>query len=104
MARRRPEPPDECAQCEAAIPRGAHACPQCGADENTGWDANPWLPDTDVDIPDYLIDDRDEKRDPPIFDDQPWTARRWWIVAVIVALLMMFVLMRHDRIWLFRQD
>lgn len=33
---RRP-PPSECAQCGAAIPPNAHACPECGADERTGW-------------------------------------------------------------------
>ncbi|HTX65229.1 MAG TPA: zinc ribbon domain-containing protein [Opitutaceae bacterium] len=32
-----PPPPDACAQCGAAIPRGARACPECGADERTGW-------------------------------------------------------------------
>jgi len=33
----RPSPPDECANCGAAIPRHARACPECGADEGTGW-------------------------------------------------------------------
>lgn len=32
-----PSPPDECAQCGAEIPPQAHACPECGADERTGW-------------------------------------------------------------------
>jgi hypothetical protein len=53
LRRRRPDPPDECGQCSASIPRGAWACPACGADEETGWDANPWLPDEgSADIPD----------------------------------------------------
>ena len=30
-------PPTECANCGAAIPPGAKACPECGADERTGW-------------------------------------------------------------------
>jgi len=30
-------PPEECANCGASIPRNAHACPECGADERTGW-------------------------------------------------------------------
>lgn len=30
-------PPDECANCGADIPRNARACPECGADERTGW-------------------------------------------------------------------
>ena len=29
--------PDECAVCGAVIPAGALACPECGADERTGW-------------------------------------------------------------------
>lgn len=31
------KPPDECANCGADIPRNARACPECGADERTGW-------------------------------------------------------------------
>ena len=31
------EPPDECANCGADIPPNARACPECGADERTGW-------------------------------------------------------------------
>jgi len=29
--------PDHCANCGAAIPPKARACPECGADERTGW-------------------------------------------------------------------
>jgi len=29
--------PEECAHCGDPIPRGARACPGCGADERTGW-------------------------------------------------------------------
>ena len=31
-------PPSECPVCGAAVPRGATSCPECGADERTGWD------------------------------------------------------------------
>ena len=34
----RREPPEQCAVCGADIPRHARACPECGADERTGWD------------------------------------------------------------------
>lgn len=30
-------PPAECANCGTDIPRNARACPECGADERTGW-------------------------------------------------------------------
>ena len=33
----RTEPPAECANCGADIPRNTLACPECGADERTGW-------------------------------------------------------------------
>lgn len=33
----RTEPPAECANCGADIPLNALACPECGADERTGW-------------------------------------------------------------------
>lgn len=39
MSRHLP-PPDECANCGAEIPRNARACPECGADERTGWREN----------------------------------------------------------------
>ena len=30
--------PEDCPVCGAAVPRGARACPECGADERSGWD------------------------------------------------------------------
>ncbi|MEX2045064.1 MAG: zinc-ribbon domain-containing protein [Opitutus sp.] len=40
MAPKRPDTapaPAECANCGASIPHGAKACPECGADDRTGW-------------------------------------------------------------------
>jgi hypothetical protein len=31
------EPPLECAHCGTGLRRTARACPECGADERTGW-------------------------------------------------------------------
>ncbi len=36
MGTRRP-PPESCANCGAPLPRDAVVCPECGADERTGW-------------------------------------------------------------------
>lgn len=29
--------PEICPNCDTEVPAGARACPECGADENTGW-------------------------------------------------------------------
>jgi len=102
MRPRRPEPPDECSQCGESIPRGALACPGCGADERTGWDSNPYLPEED--IPDYLIDDYVEGEGPPIFQGQRWTKQRWIIAAGIALLGIIFLALQHSSIWLWKQD
>lgn len=45
------EPPAECANCGADIPRNARACPECGADERTGWRESSIY--DGLDLPDY---------------------------------------------------
>ncbi|MEI6862071.1 MAG: zinc-ribbon domain-containing protein, partial [Verrucomicrobiota bacterium] len=42
-------PPDVCANCGADIPRSAYACPECGADERTGW--RETSPEDGLDLP-----------------------------------------------------
>jgi len=71
-------PPDECANCGAAIPRHAHACPVCGADERTGWRQVSVY--DDLDLPDSA------------YDDAPRAPRRsglawYWIVTAIAAIV-----------------
>ena len=82
-------PPEECANCGTEIPRGAKACPECGADERTGWRETSGY--DGLDLPDAAWQDDDDesaaKRRP--------TPRRvngiawyWWCIgAVLLALL-----------------
>jgi hypothetical protein len=37
MARRRPPTPETCPVCGEDVPRNALACPECGADHESGW-------------------------------------------------------------------
>ncbi len=79
---RRPPPPAECAQCGAAIPPRALACPDCGADERTGWRES--APDDGLDLPDHAYDE-------PV----PSPARRaplWYWLAVAALLIALFAL------------
>jgi predicted nucleic acid-binding Zn ribbon protein len=75
-----PRPPlDECANCGAAIPRHARACPECGADERSGWrDASVY---DGLDLPDSAYDDPPQAR--PRFG-LPW----YWIVTAIVMIVV----------------
>ena len=85
----RPPPPVECAQCGASIPRRAAACPECGADEHTGWrEASLY---DGLELPESAWDDE---------NDDSSQARRnmkrnvngiawyWWCVAVAMLVLI----------------
>jgi predicted nucleic acid-binding Zn ribbon protein len=79
--------PEECANCGAAIPRGAKACPECGADERTGWRENAESVYDGLDLPDEAFEDGKTKR------AQGPRARRvngvpwyWWLVGVLLLL------------------
>lgn len=76
-------PPESCAQCGADIPPRAKACPECGADERTGW--------REVSIYDGL-DLPDEETSPassPFHRRQPHELKWYWL-AVAVFLLFAF--------------
>lgn len=82
------EAPRECANCGAEIPRGAKACPECGADERTGWRETSIY--DDLDLPDSAFDEDEpnsaSRRSPKRVNGIAWY---WWLVglAIIVVLL-----------------
>lgn len=83
-----PPPPDECANCGAAIPRNAKACPECGADERTGWrETDPY---DALDLPAGAFEDertepRSLRRPPARVNGVPWY---WWAVAALLLVLL----------------
>jgi predicted nucleic acid-binding Zn ribbon protein len=75
--------PEHCANCGAAIPPNARACPECGADERTGW-AEQDIYDG-LDLPD---DEETQKRDTR--SRQKRQTNRWfWLYVAIVLLLLL---------------
>ncbi len=48
----RPRPPSHCAICGAEISPNARACPECGADERTGWREQDYTDGLDLPDPD----------------------------------------------------
>lgn len=79
MSPGRQAPPPSCAVCGADIPRHARACPECGADERTGWREQSIY--DGLDLPDEALPS------PPRRDGLPW----YWLVAgvaTVVAIIL----------------
>jgi predicted nucleic acid-binding Zn ribbon protein len=84
--------PPTCPVCGAEVPPGARACPDCGADERTGWDEAKTRYD-DLDLPDEAFDCDQELKDQrlkarPRFRGLPVF---WWLVGIGVLLLIVSV-------------
>ncbi|MGB0579802.1 MAG: hypothetical protein ACPGVU_08895 [Limisphaerales bacterium] len=85
--------PEICPNCGALIEdERALACPQCGADESTGWgdDATAQrlgVPDADFDYDEYVESEfSTEKRNPVKTKGISWWA--WALTLLIVFLLI----------------
>ena len=89
-----PHPPEYCLNCGAAIPFDAKACPECGADEQSGWGeaaryAGLDLPDENFDYDAFV---KHEFAGPsPKPEGISWW---WWLVAImlLVAFVAYFIL------------
>ena len=91
MSRRRETPPapEECANCGAAIPRGAKACPECGADERTGWRETEATRYDGLDLPDSAFEENaDSTREPQRRRNVNGTPWYWWCVGVALLFLL----------------
>ena len=86
--------PEECPVCGEDVPRGALACPECGADERSGWreDAGATdgldLPDEEFDYGEFV---KQEFGQPEVkLEGIAWA---WWAAAVaaLLAFAAMFL-------------
>jgi len=69
------------------VPRGARACPQCGADETTGWSERAEgqrldLPDDEFDYDEFV--QREFSQEKP--KARPAIGWFWWTVALLLLL------------------
>ncbi|MCX6993507.1 MAG: zinc-ribbon domain-containing protein [Kiritimatiellaeota bacterium] len=78
----------QCPVCGAEVPPSASACPECGADDTTGWNADRArydgldLPDDEFDYDEYLNKEFGDAGKPA---KKPWP---WlWIVGAVLGLL-----------------
>lgn len=78
----RPRTPEVCPVCGEDVPPRALACPECGADHNSGWKGNASdsldLPDEDFDYDAFVKEE---------FGGSAGKSRLhpvWWITAVVL--------------------
>jgi hypothetical protein len=78
--------PETCPNCGAGVPARAKACPECGADEQTGWSEDAYasglnLPEENFDYDDFVKRELGGKKS-PVPRGIRWY---WWVAAVAVA-------------------
>lgn len=86
--------PEICPNCGVELPRQARACPECGADETTGWSENAGR--EDLDLPEERFDyDEFVRREFGSASPKPGGIKWfWWLTAVMVLAAMVFFLVR----------
>jgi uncharacterized membrane protein YvbJ len=89
MTRRRSaQAPDICPVCGEDVPRGSLACPECGADHNSGWREDTHAYDA-LDLPDENFDYDKFVRDEFGTTPKPVGIRIvWWIAAIVLVIVL----------------
>jgi uncharacterized membrane protein YvbJ len=83
--------PEICPVCGEDVPRDSLACPECGADHNSGWREDADIYDA-VDLP-----DDDFNYDEVIRKEFGAAPKRgglktvWWVAAVILIIVFMVI-------------
>jgi uncharacterized membrane protein YvbJ len=85
--------PEVCPNCGALVPRKAKCCPECGADEETGWSesaqaANLGIPDDQFDYDEFVKEEFGHRPKPGGIH---WV---WWITALILLLIFLLFFLR----------
>ncbi len=88
-------PPGDCPVCGESVPKGAKACPECGADEKSGWQEDDTsngldLPDEEFDYNEFVAKEFEGAKEKSSIHSV------WWITAVllIVGSLVVFFFVR----------
>ena len=89
MAQRR-KTPDVCPVCGEDVPRNALACPECGADHNSGWREDTERYDG-VDLPDEFDYDEFTRKEFGSSLKPAGIGMVWWLTAIaLLALTLLY--------------
>jgi hypothetical protein len=81
--------PEVCAACGAEVPPDAMACPECGADAQTGWNEEQRVYDG-VDLPDNSFDhDEFIERE---FGGSPGKSGRLILAVILIAIIVVIII------------
>ena len=80
--------PDICPVCGAEVPPKVRACPECGADDTTGWNEDRAVYDG-LDLPDHEFD-YDEYLNKE-FGASGKPAKKRWIWVFIIGLILVLI-------------
>ena len=84
--RPKPRTPEVCPVCDEEVPRNALACPQCGADHNSGWREDAESHDA-LDLPDENFDyDEFVRREFGSSVRPAGMKMIWWITAILILI------------------
>jgi len=83
--------PETCPNCGEDVPPNAKACPECGADESTGWSETAYAADLDLPLSDEEFDYEEyKKREFGTASRPNGLAWYWWLTAVLILLAILF--------------
>ncbi len=84
--RPKPRAPEECPVCGEDVPRNALACPNCGADHNSGWREDAESHDA-LDLPDEDFNyDEFVRREFGSSVKPTGMKTIWWITAILILV------------------
>jgi hypothetical protein len=87
--------PEVCPICESEVPEGSRACPECGADETTGWSQGAYCERLGTPDPDEAFDYGDFVKNE--FAPRPNRAKRLNVIWILTALILLLALL----VWAF---
>lgn len=85
--------PSECPVCGATVPRGAKACPECGADERSGWNEDATRYDG-LDLPDSAFEHERAPSHSPRRHPSNRLSWLWWLVGLALIAALVFQAIR----------